>query len=367
MPLDPGNPGGGGGGSTPPPTPTTCPPGQIFMPGLGCRPAPNYPNNGEGNQPGGFPPGWHDPNTPPGGGPSSPAPGAGPCPPNTPEGPASCCPSGTVYRTDTKQCEEPDARSKRGEETCDEMNRPDSDCTRNQQWCDFDTRQWRCDHGAPSGPGGGGGGKGPGGGGGVPKPSGPPVPGFNWDRFTKLLDIGKGFSDPAMKWLNGVLSGDATRYSPQVMEWLAGQSRAGAEAQGAQNMDALNTELASRGVARGNYGVTQAQGMRAQTDQRFSNEMAGHRVTKVQADFEDKLSAVDRMLKYVNDLQSYAAQLNMTEADREKLEATIKLGYEQLRQQMLMLDKQLASNKDLLGMSIRSNELLAMLRLQFGL
>ncbi len=218
-------------------------------------------------------------------------------------------------------------------------------------------------------PGSGGGGSGGGfmqGAGGGTRPGGSMVPGFNWDRFNKLLSIGNNLADPATNWLKSVLEG-GTRYSPQVMQWLAAQGKSEAEGQLSSSRDSLNEELAARGVARGNFGATRSAQLRDDTNARLSGQMNQHRVTKVNADFEDKVVAVNRMLGYVNELRTYAAQLNMTEAEREKLEATIKLGYEQLKQQFSMLQMQLASNKELLGMSLQSQELLAMLRMQFGL
>lgn len=147
-----------------PPDPR-CPPGSMWSPGkqlcIGCG-IPTSPNAP--------PPGTPPPPVPTGGGCDcgqyiyekghkcyqickDALSGGGACPENTPAGPATCCPTNQVYRTDTKKCEDPDARSKAGQETC---TGPAPACPPGQgSWCDFDDGVQKC---APNGslPAGGG-------------------------------------------------------------------------------------------------------------------------------------------------------------------------------------------------------------------
>lgn len=156
----------------------------------------------------------------------------------------------------------------------------------------------------------------------------------------------------------GVLGGQ-TRYSPEVMQDILAGFKAESEGQVQQGTESLNQDLANRGLFRSPAGAAQAQQVRLAGDQRFSEGSRQLRVEKATKDFEDKLSAIDRAQADLNSTRSYIAQLDITQAEREKLNATIKLGYARIDAEMQMLLKQLASNKELLQLSLSSQEKLA--------
>ncbi len=217
------------------------------------------------------------------------------------------------------------------------------------------------------GGGGFGGGGGAGGGGGGGPHSGPLGPGGGGTgggagaAFQELLGlggVGGELSQQMEAFLKGVLGGQ-TRYSPEVMQDIQAGYKAETEGQVNQSTAALNEDLARRGLYRSPVGADQAVDIRLAGDQRFSEGTRQLRVEKATRDFEDKLSAVDRGQKYLDSLRSYVAQLDVTQAEREKLKATIELGYARIDAEMKMLMKQLASQKDLLQLSIGSQEKIA--------
>jgi hypothetical protein len=217
--------------------------------------------------------------------------------------------------------------------------------------------------GGGGGGGFGGGGGGAGGGGGSPhggsggggSTSGGPGSVFE----NPLSGVGGDVDKMIQGFLSGVIQGGQTRYSPEVMQDLYAGEKRTTEAQVANDTQGVNEDLAARGLYRSPVGADIAADVRRSGDARFSEGTRNIRIEKAKQDFEDRLSAVDRAQKNIDQLRSYLAQLDMTQAEREKLKATIELGYARIDAEMKMLMKQLASNKELLGMSLKSQEMIA--------
>ncbi len=221
----------------------------------------------------------------------------------------------------------------------------------------------KTDGGGGGGRGGGGafggGDGGAGGGHGGFGPSGPDVGVDPAQQFKELQGVGGNYSKLISDFVSGVLEGDQTRYSPEVMQDLYAGSKAQVEGQTTQAIDALNSDLARRGIYRSPAGAGMAAEVRREGDRAFSEDARQFRIEKATKDFEDKLSAVDRAQADLNSMRSYIAQLDVTQAEREKLKATIQLGYARIDAEMAMLLKQLGSQKELLQLSLASQEKLA--------
>jgi hypothetical protein len=195
-----------------------------------------------------------------------------------------------------------------------------------------------------------------------PKDCPPGVP----PQVCAMMSVNGGFS----KDLEGKLSALAnspSRFSPEIMQQLAAGSREMSDAQTKLDVEAGNADAASRGMFTSGFAAEQAAAARRAGIDRFTNDVRAQKLEKVKADFEDKLSALDRMQKHLDSSRAALSQFNATAADRERNEAAIRLGYAQLAQQKDQFVSQLASNKELLGMSLNSAEFLAGLRLQLGL
>lgn len=210
------------------------------------------------------------------------------------------------------------------------------------------------------GEGGGGGHGGGGGGGGGGK--GGPGSGFDPTGGKAPFDlwgVGQNIDTMIQDFLKGVIEGRQTRYSPEVVQdMMAGEKRT-SEAQYANDVEGINEDLAARGLYRSPVGADLAAEARMGADQRFSEGARQIRVDKAKQDFEDRIAGVDRAQKNLDALRSYVAQLDITQAEREKLKATIELGYARIDAEMKMLLKQLASNKELLQLSLASQEKIA--------
>jgi hypothetical protein len=305
--------GGGGGGSAPPPATGACPAGQEMI-------------NGKCRYPGDFP-----------------------------------CPPGQCKDVVSGICRNPGKNEKVKESDGSDVR---GNC-----------RQLDPGKNPNAGGGGGGGGgaaagpKAPGSPGGIPTGPGAACP-PGWDaRTCALLGIGTGANQPggAMEKSLMEILGGQTRYSPAVMQDLFAGSKLQTEGQVQNASRQANEDAASRGMFNSGMAQQAQQDIRAEGDQRFSQDARQFRIEKVNADFEDKLAGIDRAQKWLDSLRSHASQLDQTLADREKTEAAMRLAYAQLAQQKELFLKQLASNKELLGMQLNSAEFLAGLRLSMGL
>jgi hypothetical protein len=172
------------------------------------------------------------------------------------------------------------------------------------------------------------------------------------------------------KQVEGKLSdllNQGSRFTPEIMQQLAAGSKQTTEAQTARDVEAVNQDAAARGMFGTGFAAAEAGAARRAGADRLAQDVRTQKLEKVKTDFEDKLAGLDRAQKYLDSLRAATSQFNATAADRERNEAAIRLGYAQLAQQKSQFASQLESNKELLAMSLNSQEFLAGLRLQLGL
>lgn len=284
-----------------------CPPGWIGTP-PNCRPSGPVPGPG-GPSPVPVP----TPTPPP------PAP-TGPCPAGTPNGPASCCPAGTVWRNDTKKCEAPDERSRNDQDTCAPVpgSRWHGGAPGPNYWCDFDTMEWKV---------GFGGGANQGGAGGAGKSAAPPRPPA--DPGASQADV---IWQAILKRLNS-----PSRYTPEVMSGLLGQTRLSAERQAATRLDEARAGLVHRNMLRAPFAAAAERGIRGDVYAQVLAMQNNIARAKIDADYNDKTAAIQEGMEWLNSLRQFVAQTSATAAQREIGLANINLGYARLAQEMEVL------------------------------
>lgn len=276
----------------------------------GVKPGPDQP---PGPPPNAEPPGVPGPSAPP-------APTGGGCPEGTPAGPASCCPPTKVWRPDTKKCEEPDARSKEGKETCT-GTRPEG-CLAQCVWCDFDTGEFRCDWNcsrtggyATGGGAGGGGGKASSGAGGA------------YSTLEKMLQDA----------LEGMLKGQPSRYNPQTMQMLYGGLRSQSESNIARQQAAVKANAAQRGMSRAGQTQAQLADVRRGVEAGELQNQISIQKSKIDADYQDKVAALDRAQRFLDSARDFAYKMKMSAQQQAQFNANLALAYAQLQQQWDML------------------------------
>lgn len=172
------------------------------------------------------------------------------------------------------------------------------------------------------------------------------------------------------KQVEGKLSdllNQGSRFTPEIMQQLAAGSKETAEIQARRDAEAVQQQAAASGMLGTGFAQSEIAGARRAANDRLAQDVRAQKLEKVKVDFEDKLAGLDRAQKYLDSLRAATSQFNATAADRERNEAAIRLGYAQLAQQKSQFASQLESNKELLQLSLNSQEFLAGLRLQLGL
>ncbi len=217
-------------------------------------------------------------------------------------------------------------------------------------------------------PGKGPGGGGAGGGGGVAPPKAPGAPGTPGGGGTpgcppgipKTVCDALGISGQLQSTVSSLLNAPS-RYDPATIERMKAASFAANQGQTAQNVQDLEASQASRGMYSSGFGASEVAAERRAGAGRISADSRAVQLEKTRADFEDKLQAIGAAQNFLSQSENFYASLNQTQAERERTEATIKLGYAQLAQAKELFIKQLASNKELLQMSLNSAEWRALL------
>jgi len=269
--------------------------------------------------------------------------GGGSCPDGTPPGYAACCPPGPkgqrVWRPDTKTCEYEDDRHNRGEDTCrGELPK----CPPGQAvWCDFTDANFKCAPDGSAGGNAGGGGGGGGGGGAKGSYAAPPDPALEqsatvWQQILQRLQA-------------------PSRYTPQVMQSLAGETKMGSEQQANRLTEQSNADLAQRGLLRSGPAAAAQRGIRA--DVSATNLQGWNQIlrAKVDADYQDKTQAIKEGMDWVNSLRDYIARSAATQAQKDAAMANVQLGYARLTQEMSQLRESYAQQINLILLRCQMN------------
>lgn len=184
----------------------------------------------------------------------------------------------------------------------------------------------------PGSVGGGGGGAGGGGGGG----------GVGGSKFgitggSGLMDMFSGQSKTIWDNLTPIISGQQTRYSPEVLASMDANAKVAALGQAKAGRDAVLKDSITRGLGRS--GIPSRGIETAQRDATMAYTAASNlnRVEKAKADFADRMAAIDAAEKWLGQMQAYVTTLDQTAAGREKAIAEIALGYSRIQADRDML------------------------------
>lgn len=226
--------------------------------------------------------------------------------------------------------------------------------------CRDDSKTWGCKHefvrqaaaevtargGSPLV---GGAGFGPGGGGGA---SGGSPSGFNFNTYNLERDK----FDDLYGRLQGIISGDQSRFSPEVMAGLDADAKLQQGISDTQARQSINEDAASRGLA--NSGVPLAALAQAKqgSSQAAGSAMRNTRVQKAMYDFQDKFDAIKEAGSQLDRMRQYALGLQQDSTQREQINAQLMLGREQMKNAIQQLGMKLSSDKELQTALLSSQE-----------
>lgn len=263
-----------------------------------------------------------------------------------------------MWRTDTQQCEDPDARQKAGQDTCggDLPNCPPGQ----DVWCDFDDQKFKCAQssgwssselcrvanekrvamGRPEkscaelGYGGGGGGARAAGSG------------------TSGVALGSaGFGNDLQGYLSDLLK-SPSRFTPEALQAMYGQIARQASGAVTRGERQVRANAAQRGMSRAGSVDAALRGVQDAAEQQRGQAGVAVQMTKINADHQDKLDALDRAQKYLDSLRDNEYRYTLFGEQRRQFDANLALAYASMAQQRSMLNAQLQSAWDMLQAQI---------------
>jgi hypothetical protein len=196
---------------------------------------------------------------------------------------------------------------------------------------------------SPGGPGGGPG----------PSPGGPGAPGAPAG--------GGSIQDQIQNQIQSILGGQ-TRFNDRVMADITSGAKGMQQAEVASGTEALDEDLARRGLSNSAAGASLAQGVRSEAAGRFDATLRETRVKKAFYDFEDKLEGLKQAQQYLAEMHDYELGLEANDIRREEIAASLALGRERIAAESRNLLAQIAANSDLASMQIGSTEFMFMQR-----
>lgn len=267
----------------------------------------------------------------------------GSCPEGTPGGYAACCPDGPngqrVWRPDTKTCEYEDDRQKRGEDTCRDNGGLPIKCPPGQEsWCNFTTGTQQC---ASTGAGNGGGGGAGGGGGYGP---GSPSTGYGYGDGS---EVGADINAELKKYIRKLLK-EPSRYTPQVLQALYGQIASQSSGQITRGEREVRADAARRGMSRAGSVAAGIRDVIGTAEGQRGQATVGVQVAKINADYQDKMGALDRAQKYLDSMRDNAYRYALLGEQRRQFDANLTLAYANLAHQKSLLQMNLQSQWDML-------------------
>lgn len=149
-----------------------------------------------------------------------------------------------------------------------------------------------------------------------------------------------GMSDDIAANLKAMLAGN-TRYTPEVIANMKGalQEATAGKLKGTQ--EAIKADQVARGMFRSGETGARLDAARNAAAGSYTSGVRDILMKKVDADMQDKLNALDRAQKWLDDLRQYSLSADMNNIQREQLKANIALAYAKLHQDRDSLQAQL--------------------------
>jgi hypothetical protein len=142
------------------------------------------------------------------------------------------------------------------------------------------------------------------------------------------------------------LNGES-RYTPEVMSSLLGETRLTAERQAQQQQAQANESLTQRGMLRAPLAAAANRDIQSSM---YNSVLQAQNVinkAKIDADYQDKTAAIEEGIAWLNSLRTYIASMNATAAQKAAAMANIQLGYARLQQELAMMREQYAQQLQL--------------------
>jgi hypothetical protein len=174
-----------------------------------------------------------------------------------------------------------------------------------------------------------------GGGGGYSGPSAAP---FNPNAPQPGDDVEKQIWD----YINGVLSGKNTAYTPEVVGNMKKNAFQTATGRAGADKDSLSEDLISRGIFRSGIASAGMSAIDRGASAQYSKAAGDIDTQKTLSDYQNKMQALTQAQAWLDSKRNYLIQRESNAIQREIGLAQIKLGYAKISSEMELLKYQLA-------------------------
>jgi hypothetical protein len=140
-----------------------------------------------------------------------------------------------------------------------------------------------------------------------------------------------------------VLEGPGTRYTPEIMEMLRGKSHAAGETAKERGMRSYQEEALKRGGAgmfRSPYLSGGIRDIIMESEAEESKRNFEFEVKKINADFEDKMSALEAAQKWLDSARDAEIRRELGDIEIRRITETSRLGYAQIANAKYIADLQ---------------------------
>jgi hypothetical protein len=149
--------------------------------------------------------------------------------------------------------------------------------------------------------------------------------------------------------LKKALAGDTSRYSPEAMQGLLAQIKQRVESSKATQVRQAQEEAAGRGMSRSGRTGTNLAAIRRGAEADFTGEYSNVLKSKIDADRQDKLDALDRSQKYLDSMRDELYRRDMSAIQRQQFKANLDLAYANIQAQRDAMESQQQYGKDMLA------------------
>lgn len=188
-------------------------------------------------------------------------------------------------------------------------------------------------------------------GGSSPSLPGAPGAGSNFgisSMFPNPLGIGGDISGQIKNYLSGVLNGKNLPFGPDQIAALTAQAKANTSGAASAASQAARDEAVRRGVFRSPFAARAESDIQRSAASQFTQQATGIQLQAVQQNYNARMAALDRMEKWLDNLRSFAAQMDANSSQREEAIAQIALGYANIAAQRDRLQMSFQHEFDLL-------------------
>jgi hypothetical protein len=160
---------------------------------------------------------------------------------------------------------------------------------------------------------------------------------------------GGDFANLLQKNLEAMLRGGESRYNPQAVQGLLAAIKQRVESSKSTQQRQAAEEAAGRGMSRSGRTGTNLAAIGRGAEAQFTGEYANVLKNKIDADYQDKVAAIDRSQKYLDSLRDELYRRDMSAIQRQQFQANLDLAYANIRAQREALDSNQQYGKDMLA------------------